>query len=188
VKPAAAGFKIHTGWAAAVAVAASPSGPLILDRRRLPLSDLKETAYNHVYHQAENLPEAKAADLVAKAERAARAKAVESFKRLAADLAKAGFKIRAASILVGSGRLPPTLGEILKSHVLIHTAEGDLFRRALAWGCGECGVAVVETRSRDLDARAMVRMAGLRKTVGSPWAREQQEAALAAWQALANES
>jgi hypothetical protein len=28
----------------------------------------------------------------------------------------------------------------------------------------------------------------LRKTVGSPWAREQQEAALAAWQALSNGS
>jgi hypothetical protein len=85
--------------------------------------------------------------------------------------------------------------EILAVHFRMHKAEGVLYREALARATERCGVALVALREKDLPelaAEALDRPpAALAKTLdalgrsaGPPWARDQKDAALAAWVAL----
>jgi hypothetical protein len=76
----------------------------------------------------------------------------------------------------------------LASHPLLHTAEGELFREALAQASEKCGLAVSRVRERELPERASAllrmpadklnaRIAGIGKEIGPPWAQDQKQAA-----------
>ena len=97
---------------------------------------------------------------------------------------------------MAAGRPLPALADILSSHALIHTAEGEFFRRCLREACEGQGIAVTGIRERDLDARANAvfgaaaartqqRIAALGRSLGPPWTQDQKIAALAAWILLA---
>jgi hypothetical protein len=84
------------------------------------------------------------------------------------------------------------IDEILAVHFRMHKAEGFLFRDALARATVECGLKFVPIpeRARDSQAGLVTRLkaaqivAGLGKSVGPPWGKDQKDAALAALIAL----
>ena len=124
--------------------------------------------------------------------------ASDAIRALIDDLGKRSSRPRAAGILDSSGRKGDSLAAVLASHALIHTADGNHFREALAEGCRRCNLAVVRIRQRDLSDRAASK---LRKTpaqlaaavralgqpLGAPWGADQKSAALLAWLLLAGD-
>jgi hypothetical protein len=84
----------------------------------------------------------------------------------------------------------PALPGILASHALVHTAEGEFFRKVVREACERCRIPVVGLRERELDKHAEAifgkaaprvrqQISSLGKTVGSPWTRDEKFAALA---------
>jgi len=90
-------------------------------------------------------------------------------------------------IVMGSGRALPTLEAILRSHALIHTAEGEFFRNALAEAGEHCGLRVLGVKAKELSERGaayLPRVQGMGKALGPPWTQDQKSATLVAWLAL----
>ncbi len=188
---AALGLRVHTGWAAAVALVGAAAAARVVDRRRLSLVGKTDHDSVFVYHSAAELDVAAAERHVAKAREIAEASARREMERLLSDLEAAGYSVRAVGLPSGGGRPLPALSVILRSHALLHTAEGELFRRALADACVRRGLAVIGVRPKELHQQA-ARTSGLRldtlkrrltdlgRALGPPWALDQKEAALAA--------
>jgi hypothetical protein len=111
------------------------------------------------------------------------------------DLRKQGYELTCFGLPLGSTKPLPGLDKILRSHALIHTADGELFRQALIHASGRCHIAAFTIKERDLLAVAckslnikkedlLGRLTALGKLVGSPWSQDEKFAALAAWLAL----
>ena len=163
----AIGFSIHTGWAAAVAVA----GPkfTLLARKEILLADEEHDA-RFVYHVGADHPE-HAAAIVRKAAEIARKRAAEALRGVIAEL---GGK-RLVAALPPPRKPPPELATVLKSHTLIHSAEGALFTQAVAAGAEDAGCRVVLTAPASLPDFGKP---------GPPWGKDQKQAAALAWAAL----
>lgn len=179
----AVGFSVHTGWAAAVVVAGTPRAPRVLARERVALVD----GNRFVYHAAQELDLPRAEELVAGAAATAKARAAEALQRL-----RRQHDVRACAV-VGSGTPAPTeLAAIVRSHALIHAAEGRLYRDALLAGAKQARVAATPFAAKALDDIAAGALgadaglvAGVGKAIGPPWSKDQRIAALAAWVVLA---
>jgi hypothetical protein len=74
----------------------------------------------------------------------------------------------------------PPLATILASHPLLHTAEGLLFRTAIADAAAECGFTVVVVPERDLAAEP-----DIARPPGAPWRQDEKLATGVALIALA---
>jgi len=191
----AIGFRIHSGWAALVAVTGSPSKPVILDRRRIQIAAAPVSGPVQPYHTARDLGVARGRVFLEECR--------EAWKVLAsASLASAikgigGDRVQVCAVLTGSGRLSPTLEATLASHAAIHTAEGVLFREIVIHAGESCGLRVHRIREKELFqlAEQKFEMASaslhrglddLGKIVGPPWQQDQKFSALAAWLADAD--
>ena len=185
-------FAPHSGWAAAVAIGGSTRKPLVLARERLELADEKLPGARQPYHAIEPLPLAAASARLATFRESASALAASSVGTLVETARAAGIEPVAAGILDSSGRAPGALEAILASHALIHTADGNHFREALANACAALNLPFARIRQRDLAAeaaRALKRtpkeltatVARLGREAGSPWGADQKSAALLAW-------
>jgi hypothetical protein len=158
---AAIGFSVHTGWAAAVVLTDAPS---VLARFRIDLATTEHDA-RFVYHAA--------------AERGRAAERIRKAAALARGHAEAALRAAIAAHAVGVAALPaskrvlPELATILASHPLLHAAEGELYRLAIAEACAALGLLVVTPRA----------VAPLVQP-GPPWAKDQRDAAALAWGAL----
>jgi hypothetical protein len=194
MKAAALGFRVHTGWAAMVALAGPAASPRVIERSRIALADTDETEALQAYHLAEEAGLAEAARIVDQARRAARTVATRSIAAAVARL-RADHKVERGAIVGGNSKVPGSLEAILRSHAMIHAAEGELFRTALADACAAEGVSIVEVPSNDLEAQAAAvlgldgdrlraRIVELGAGLSSPWAQDQKESALVAWLAL----
>jgi hypothetical protein len=106
-------------------------------------------------------------------------------------LTSLGYHVCGAVILLAAGRPLPDLAAILRSHALLHTAEGEFFRNAFRCACERLQMPARAIRERDLGTRARERLgsaapileqtiAGMGRTIGPPWAQDQRIAALAA--------
>ena len=73
---------------------------------------------------------------------------------MSGDLAGQGYRVEAAGILDASGRQGGSLVSILSSHALIHSADGEHFRNALAAAARRMGLAVHRVPARDLEVQA----------------------------------
>jgi hypothetical protein len=186
----AIGFSVHTGWAASVLVAGPLRTPRIVDRRRIRLADSEVTVGAEVYHRAARMRGAAAGKFVREAQKAAARRA-----RGAVEILVESQPLVAAGFLVSAGKLPSDLAVILRSHPLIHTAEGVFYREALATAAEDCGLEVVRIPRRELQERfasalgtdeadAREQLAALGRDIGPPWARDQKDAAMAALVAL----
>jgi hypothetical protein len=167
-----------------VAVAGTPEAPLVIDRRRIVMADLVTFRGNQPYHAAVELPVAQAEQCVRSASESSRRQAYIAIESALRELRERGQQVVAASVLQASGRPLPELAAILKSHPLIHTAEGELYRESLAWAARECGLPVTRVREKELDAALLARVAPLGKSLGPPWTQDQKYAAAAAIGAL----
>jgi len=198
LRRSALGFSVHTGWAAVVAVAGEPRDPpSLVDRRRIELiAGADPAGPRFVFHVARELPIEEARRFVRESERRALAAARLELGATLAALASQGLRPVACGLARRNRATPLTLEAILASHSLVHAAEGALYRDALRGAAEEAGVAVAEIPPTELAARASTALgvpgrevarvlARTGKAAGSPWAKDQKEAYLAACVALA---
>jgi hypothetical protein len=95
-------------------------------------------------------------------------------------------------MLLAAGRRPlPSLADILASHALIHTAEGEFFRRILRQACEGQGIPVTAIWERDPGDRSQALFGNAAancskespprgRSLGPPWTQDQKTAGLAA--------
>ncbi|HEY6944038.1 MAG TPA: hypothetical protein VI431_02780 [Candidatus Acidoferrum sp.] len=195
MKQAAVGFRVHSGWAAVVAVSLEKGAPVVLERKRAHLVNTFSYTFRQPYHTAEKMPLADAREFVAQVQKEAQQIAYGLIRGMQSDLESLKIKLSCASLLLASGRPLPDLERILASHALIHTADGELFREAIVHGSECCGLKIDSVKERELlesagralhrkPAELMRRVAELGKPLGSPWSQDEKFATLAAWVAL----
>jgi hypothetical protein len=179
-----------------VAVSGDGDSVEIVDRRRIVVTDSGMPGATQPYHYGASLelPEAEKhiANCAALSERLALA-AIESMVR---ELEERKYRMAGAAVLLASGRALPTLAKILAAHPLIHTAEGEFFRRAVRDACERLKISVAAIPERALEERAKTafgkgagsvqrRIATLGSSVGPPWTKDHKAATLAALMVLA---
>jgi hypothetical protein len=186
----AVGFRVHSGWAAMVAVAGSPSQPVILDRRRIQIAEATKSGPVQPYHMARDLGVERGRLFLEQCREASKALAWASLEGAMKQIG--GDRVRFCAVLMGSGRLSPTLEATLASHAAIHTAEGEFFREVVAHAGESCGLRVRRIKEKELFGLAEkqfdVTAANLQgmlnelgRVLGPPWQQDQKFAALAAW-------
>jgi len=197
VQTAALGFRVHSGWAAAVVLCRPLDAPVVVDRREIQLVKTFTYAYRQPYHTAKKMPRRDAVKFIRGVQSDAKRLALSSLRSLQADLAQGDFKIVRSALLLSSGRALPALDQILASHALIHTADGELFRDSLRAACATCDLPLEGIREKELftaaSSKALCvqpaalkrRIAALGKALGPPWSQDQKFAALGAWITLA---
>jgi hypothetical protein len=192
---AALGFKLHTGWAALVAVAGDSGKIQVLLRRRIELLPPKSPIPRFVYHAASEMPLAQATELVKRGTKASLEAASLAVKDTVEELTSRGIRIDVCGILSGSTVVPNDPAAILRSHPMIHSAEGALFQSAVVSACESRGLRTVVMREREVWVRAAAawqvteselrkKVDGLRKTLGPPWSADHKVASAIALLAL----
>lgn len=190
------GFRVHSGWAAVVAVAGPAKSPSVVLRRTLILADPGLAGSKQPFHAAEGLALQKAEKLIQRCADSTQTLAEHALRSVLADLRETGYRPAGACILLSSGRPLGSLESILASHAMIHTAEGEFFREALRRACKKSGVPVSGIRERELLDHAAEKLrlpagelqrhtAKMGESLGPPWRQDEKLAALAAWLVLA---
>ena len=198
MKHAALGFRAHSGWTALVALCLERNQPQVLLRQRPKLVQEFTYEFRQPYHTAEKMPTDRASEFVSRVELAATRLAEQAIRSIQAELGKQGYEVTCFGLPCASAKPLPNLDKILRSHALVHTADGALFRRALIHAGERCQIAQVAFEERELVAVAckalkidkdnlMYTLVGLGKLIGSPWSQDEKFAAMAAWLALLNQ-
>jgi len=196
MKPAAVGFRVHSGWTAVVAVAIDEGIPLALACERAHLVRTFTYEYRQPYHTAATMPADEQRAFVSRVRAEARHLAFRTISRLKRTLDKEGYSLTSSGLLLASGRPLPELAQILASHSLIHAADGELFRDAILDATARSGLFCAKVRERDLldfAARTLGRrsrdlsrrMSELGRRLGPPWSQDEKYASLVAWLAAA---
>jgi hypothetical protein len=178
-----------------VALAGKPGEIDILFRGRIELLPADESVPRFVYHEAAELHPSQATTLVKRAREASQKAARLAIQEVLRDLDSRGIKVDACGVISGSTPVPDDLSRILRSHPLIHAAEGALFQQAIVSACDSCGLTVTATREREVWPRAAAawglaeaglrkEMDALRKSVGAPFSADHKAAAAIALIAL----
>lgn len=194
---AAIGFRVHSGWAAMVAIALEKNEPVVLKRRNLQLVKTFSYTFRQPYHTAEKMQLDEAAGFVRSVENESRELALAGIRTLQKELEKLQYKLCGCSLLLASGRELPEFEKILASHALIHTADGELFRDAIRHSCERAKLPLTAIKERDLLAAASKRLSkrpeflnrqvtALGKSLGPPWTQDEKLATLSAWFVLAS--
>jgi len=197
MKTAAFGFRMHSGWGVLVAVSGDTDLVEVVLRRRIVVMDTSLRGGKQPYHYAAELPsdqcERHIAKCAALSESMAHAAIVEALE----ELKKLEYRITSAAVVMASGRALPSLPAILASHPLIHTAEGEFFRKAVIKACAQLKIPTAQIREREIEERAkcafgkrtaeiLRRISRMGKILGPPWTADHKAAALAAWLTLEN--
>lgn len=194
---AALGFRAHSGWAALVVVTGSAGAAAVLERRRIQIADPRMNGSLQPYHAAKEMQLAEAEAFLDRCGAATRRMAETAVREAVAQLAGKGYTVAGACVLLGSGRPATSLAATLRSHPMIHTAEGDFYRDALKAACESCGLPVLGVKEKELVRQAAValniaadqlqlRAAELGKSIGPPWRQDEKLCAIAGWLALGN--
>ena len=194
-KQAALGFRVHSGWAAVVAVSLEKGAPVVLARQRVHLVETFSYEFRQPYHTAEKMLAGQGREFIERVRDEARRLAYKAIRELASRTQEQGAKLTRCGLLLASGRPLPGLEKILASHALIHTADGELFREALLHASARCGLRDFRIKEKELLDRSgeafrckpnvlLRRVTELRRSLGSPWSQDEKFATLAAWLAL----
>jgi hypothetical protein len=194
-RKAVLGIRCHSGWAASILLCEDGDAVAVLDRRRLQLCDSAIEGSKQPFHTAEPLSFAKGEAFIARCAAATDALARAAVEPLLSISAGLKLKIRNCGILSASGRKLPSLKDILASHTLIHAAEGEFYRNAMARASEHAGMNVIRIREREAlrqaadqtalsEGQLKDRLSRIGKQLGPPWAEDQKLATLAAWVAL----
>jgi hypothetical protein len=192
---AALGFRSHSGWAALVVVAGSPGAPVVIERKRVQTADPGIRGSLQPYHAAKQMKLSDAEAFLDRCNAATRRMAETAVREAVAELAGRGHTVAGACVLLGSGRPATGLAATLRSHPMIHTAEGDFFRASLKAACESCGLPVLGVREKEIVRQAaaalgisaehlQLRVAALGKSIGPPWRQDEKLCAIAGWLAL----
>jgi len=190
--PAALGFTVKSGWAAAVVLAGTAAQPEVVAAARLELSDPAAPDARQPYHDgfATMREEGPVLTRLLASVKTFGRREVRNFIR---THQKNGYTLRGTGIIVGSLIDPMTIGN---EHIRIHAMEGQLFRSVIDAACEGEDLPRLLVRQRDLFERAQTtlrmseahienRLAGMGKGIDGPWRAEQKMAALGAWLVLA---
>jgi hypothetical protein len=191
----ALGFRVHSGWCAAVAVVESGGKPSVVSRQRMGIADEGIAGARQPYHAAENLKLEDARDLIQRCRDRTSELALGAVGAFCRELERQELTPIAAGVLIASERPLPDLASILRSHALIHTAEGGFFRDAVIEAIRCYPLCVLAIRERGLPDKAAADLgiqleqvqpllAGIGRAIGPPWTQDEKLAALAAWIAL----
>ena len=183
------GFRPHTYWTSAVALAGSPHAPHVIERRRIPFAAGEERS---VFHRAEQTDLESARVLIEDVRAATEANAAREIGQFIADLQHDGVAIRIAVVPEAINKLPDNLEDILKVHARMHAAEGNFYRGVVASACAVLGLEVHRVVERelpalvsdllDLNASALeARLKAMGRTLGPPWSEDYKLATEAAW-------
>ncbi|MGA9568823.1 MAG: hypothetical protein WBS17_01955 [Candidatus Acidiferrales bacterium] len=197
MKSAALGFRTHSGWTALVAVSLSRGAPRVLARQRIHLVETFTYRFRQPYHTAKRMPLDEARTFITEVRTQARSLAHRAIRKLQENLQTQGYRLTRCGLVLASGRPLPDLPDILASHALIHTADGELFREALLHACARCGLVSKTHKGRELlnEASRVLRLtpsaltrriANLGRPLGAPWSQDEKLASLIAWLALAS--
>ncbi len=198
-RTAALGFAPHSGWAAVVAVSAEGNGLRVLVRDRIEMADPGEPEARQPYHAVEEASIAEGSRRLAAYAATAERMAYGGLREIVGRLAGQGRRVIGVGILDSAGRVGNSLADTLASHALIHTADGNHFRSALAAASQRCRLDVSRVRARDLESEASAALGrevpalqgilkALGRETGPPWGADQKAAALMAWLVLARAS
>ncbi len=199
VKTAALGFRAHSGWTALVALSVSKGVPSVLARQRVHLVETFTYKFRQPYHTAKRMVPDEGRAFVARVQSEARRLAYRAIRELQDNLQAQGYRLIRTGSVLASGRPLPRLAQILASHALIHTADGELFRGALQHAGTRCGLRNVAAKERELLSGASRtlrlkpdeltrRIADLGREIGPPWSQDEKSASLIAWMALVSPS
>lgn len=176
-EPAGLGWRCHSGWAVLVVVAGAASAPVIRFRQRVELLD--GSLPRQPYHAAAEggIPRSEGEQLISRVEGMAVASA-----EAATNTAMERWGVRSVGIVGGSRNVPSELDRILRSHALLHAAEGELYEEACADAAARCGLPVRLVAPKTIVVDAAVDQAG--RTLGPPWQKDHKLAATVALAAL----
>ena len=191
-KQATIGFRVHSGWAAAVAVCVEKGAPVVLARQRIHLVETFTYEFRQPYHTAEKMLAGQAGEFIVRMQAEARRLAYRAIRELRSRTQEQEVKLTRCALLLASGRALPALEKILASHALIHTADGELFREALLHAGARWGLREFTIKEKELLDRAgqvfrakpkelMRRVTELGRPLGSPWSQDEKFATIAAW-------
>jgi hypothetical protein len=187
------GLKTHSGWAVLVVLGKQRDELAVVDRRRIEL--VEEVWAKQPYHAAEGLERQAAHNLVTRGIDAAHRLALREMKAAVKRERERKNEVVGCSVLVGAPMPGWNTEEILAVHFRMHKAEGALFQNALVQAAEKCKLLTFPVLEKELMAQAssqlgirgdllVKKIAGLGKSVGSPWGKDQKDAALIALMAL----
>jgi hypothetical protein len=193
---AAFGFSAHSGWAAMIVLGSAHGQPSVFARSRVELIDDHDPESKQPYHALEFSCVEEATGRLRGYLEVATAMAYAAIETQYEAMTQRGYQVKFVGIIESAGRKESSLSSILKSHALIHAAEGDHFRNALSAAAQGLGLRVCRIRARDLEAHAVSQLRlplkgmldtvnNLGRQVGPPWGADQKKAALLAWTLLA---
>jgi len=182
---------MHSGWGALVCISSDSVSPELVDRRRIVVIDPTMEGAKQPYHFAESLSVEQAEHHLHKCSESSQRLALKAVREMLEAVSARNYRVVDCAVLLASGRPLPALPNILASHALIHTAEGEFFRKVVREAYESCHIPVMGIRERELDkqtdaifgkgaARVRQHISDLGKAVGSPWTQDEKTAALAA--------
>jgi hypothetical protein len=188
---AALGFRVKSGWAAAVLLTDSAHLPQLCDVQRIDLSDPLLPETRQPYHAAMGRLETDTRKINRRVD-VVRRIAEKSIAKLLAGYRQQNFTIKRAALVVGS-RIDPH--SVTNPHIRAHALEGQLFRSVLQESLHAHRILSDVLIERDAYARAAVQLKQSNENVRrviqkfgrdtkAPWRAEQKLAAVAAWVAL----
>ena len=189
----ALGFSVHTGWAQVVALTGPRGAPKLLHRGRVDFAPGSESV--EIFHIAAEMALAEAKRHIERCAKLATARARTELAALIKTHAS-GAAIVAVGV-VGNSVMPTAFDSVLRSHLMIHGAEGILYRRAVLQAAQDLKLKIRAIPSKELmeAAAGLLKVAPARlpqwltdfgRTVGRPWGRDEKDAFLAASLALIN--
>ena len=187
----ALGFRVKSGWAAAVLLTGLARSRRVCRNFVIDLSDPEIPATRQPYHAAMGRLETNVAKLKARL-RIVRRVTRQSIANVLADCGRRNLKVYGAGLVVGS-QIDPSL--IANPHIRAHALEGQLFRAALDDALRAHGIHTVVLIERDAYSEAAIKLRksiaemqravqNLGRSAERPWRAEQKLASLAAWIAL----
>lgn len=192
---AALGFRAHSGWAAAVALAGSRRSPEVVDRRRIALIGPGSPGGVQPYHVARTMDLPNAEEFIKGVIVAIDRTALLAVRAFAQAISGQGHSVASCGIVLASGRALPSLESTLRSHAMVHSAEGELYRAAIARAAKSLSLQCVRVPERDLyklaakqlhvaEPKLRLRITEMGRSLGSPWSADEKCATLVAWLAL----
>jgi hypothetical protein len=193
---AALGLRTHSGWTAAILACGSADKVDVIERRRIELCDPAIEGSKQPFHHAEPMTFARADAFLGRCRKSTDALAASAITALIDCAGERKLRLVGCGVLSASGRALPSLKEVLASHALIHAAEGEFYRDALAQAATHAKLPVTRIREREAlrqaadqlrrpEAKLKEKLASLGKSLGPPWTEDQKLATLAAWILLA---
>jgi hypothetical protein len=195
VKHAALGFRAHSGWTALVAISLEEGSPRVLLRERPHLVKTFTYEFRQPYHTAKKRSAEEARDFIPSMRNEAGHLAHQAISSIQTSLQHQGYELTRCGLLLAAGKPLPDLPQILASHALIHTADGELFRAALLQASERCGLHTFTAKENELFAKAshtlklqpeelVRRLAHSGTALGPPWTQDEKLATLVAWLSL----